>query len=309
MATSDYVETDFQSFSTSLPTIVNIPPIVGIRSIGYNGEYWMAVGQDSLQIRRIFSYSDVFTKVEYARVLNATTKSILSYRQTLINTNSTLYSNAIQTLNSQYVSKANSYKSMLSAAAAKFKNLQSLGYNTQPQTIKTLHNMMRSKDGFTWEIVEDNPFQYYTRSLLSSGSGISVSGFSAPSNGVQTITITVLTNDQIRFPAKGAKITITGASNQANNVTNATVISRQTGSTSFTISNASGQSEGSGATLSYSYDNDPALYSNLTTINDINFDYSSQFTYFIANYINSGYPNGTGQASYIYIKKSSIFES
>ena len=51
---------------------------------------------------------------------------------------------------------------MVNAAKNKFNSLKTLNYVTKYYRVYTIHSMMISYDGLKWELIEDNPFEWYS---------------------------------------------------------------------------------------------------------------------------------------------------
>ena len=168
---SEYTESDIIPFAMSGPVNTQTP-LKSIQSCAYNGKYWIAVGEPTVQSRAIYSYPEVEEILKYAKVVKAYIKCLTSEIATYTNLIAGgWYSNSedqlrytnetIQHKKNDVISKNIYYKSLLNAAKNKFTSLKSLNYVTKEYRIYTVHSMMISYDGLTWQLIEDNPFEFY----------------------------------------------------------------------------------------------------------------------------------------------------
>ena len=179
---SEYTESDIIPFAMSGPVNTQAP-LKNIQSCAYNGKYWIAVGEPTVQSRAIYSYPEVEEILTYAKVVKAYIKCLTSEIGTYTNLiagglysdnpDQLRYTNeTIQGKKNDVISKNIYYKSLLNAAKNKFTSLKSLNYVTKEYRIYTVHSMMISYDGLAWQLIEDNPFEFYQ--YLHTGSTTSI---------------------------------------------------------------------------------------------------------------------------------------
>lgn len=178
--TSDYLELEYEPMTFSYPSISsNSPPLKRVSSIAYNGKYWIAGGFSTTQVRKIYSYPEVFDILQIARNVKAALKSNTALMHTLMNVNSILYSNAITNIKSFIKIHTLYYNSLINSAKNKYESLKSLGYVTIMRSIGTIHNMMISYDGIQWKFIDDNPFDFIIDSDKAHGTVFQEGGSAA----------------------------------------------------------------------------------------------------------------------------------
>ena len=159
---SEYTETDITPFTMAAPTTTR-PPLKAITCCAYNGKYWIAGGSHSIQKRVIYSYPEVEEILKYAKIVKAYIKFLTSEIASYNNTeDADPNNNIILAKKNDLISKTIYYKSLVNAAKNKFNSLKTLNYVTKYFRVYTIHSMMISYDGLKWELIEDNPFEWYS---------------------------------------------------------------------------------------------------------------------------------------------------
>ena len=154
------------------PTIETTPPLRNIRSIKYNGSYWIACGSEVIKSQ---SVSNTYTQAvnsentAYFWDMTITGDKCLEsfYSQTLyvqpMNYNEALTRDRMLNSRRNVATYTTVKEQELARSRFLFQQLKSRNQVPINTTIYSLHTMAMSADGKTWTLIEDNPFSRASR--------------------------------------------------------------------------------------------------------------------------------------------------